>query len=150
MSRTISRSAAGDDGEQAQSGATSSTAGSPVTPYPPPRPRTRGDEGVAPLGEDLHEVVGEVTAGQVETHDGVGQSVALVDGHVVGDAIPGVEDDAWEEGRKVREGAGSQLGPFPITGGPRAVDATCPTHRLCGRRRRGRGRLGWRRTWRGR
>lgn len=76
--------------------------GDPVTPCPPPRPRTGGDKGVAPLGEDLHEVVSEVAAGQVETHDGVGQSVALIDGHVVGDAIPGVEDDTWDGGRKVR------------------------------------------------
>lgn len=148
MSRTISRSAAGDNGKQAQPAAMAATAGSPITLCPPPWPRTGGDEGVAPLGEDLHEVVSEVTAGQVKTHDGVGQSVALVDGHIVGDAIPGVEDDAWEAGGKVREGAQSQLGPFPITDGPQ--DATRPTHRLCGRRRRGRGQLGWRRTWRGR
>ncbi|KFQ82844.1 hypothetical protein N335_09374, partial [Phaethon lepturus] len=31
----------------------------------------------------------------------VGQSVALIDGHVVGDAIPGVENNAWEGGEGV-------------------------------------------------
>merc|ERR1712146_665390 len=36
-------------------------------------------EGVATLGEDLHHVVGEVTAGEVETEDGVRERVTLVD-----------------------------------------------------------------------
>ena len=30
---------------------------------------------VATLGQDLHQVVGQVTAGQVKTQDGVGQSI---------------------------------------------------------------------------
>merc|ERR1712223_827254 len=42
-----------------------------------------GGEGVAPLGEDLHQVVGELTASQVQTDDGVGKSVTLVDGDAV-------------------------------------------------------------------
>merc|ERR1711936_952581 len=32
-----------------------------------------GGEGVASLGEDLHQVVGQLTASQVETDDGVGE-----------------------------------------------------------------------------
>merc|ERR1712102_74230 len=52
-----------------------------------------GGEGVASLGEDLHEVVGELTASQVKTDDGVGESVTLVDGDTVGNAIAGVHDD---------------------------------------------------------
>uniref|UniRef100_A0A146M3T5 Uncharacterized protein n=1 Tax=Lygus hesperus TaxID=30085 RepID=A0A146M3T5_LYGHE len=52
-----------------------------------------GREGVASLGEDLHKVVGQVTASQVETEDGVGESVSLVDRDGVGDTISGVEDD---------------------------------------------------------
>merc|ERR1712140_52030 len=44
-----------------------------------------GGEGVASLGEDLHEVVGELTASQVKTDNGVGESVTLVDGDTVGD-----------------------------------------------------------------
>ena len=56
---------------------------------------TSGDEAVAPLGEDLHEVVGEVSARQVQPHDGMGQSVALVDRHVVGHAVAGVQHDTW-------------------------------------------------------
>merc|ERR1740122_227254 len=52
-----------------------------------------GGEGVAPLGEDLHQVVGELTASQVKTDDGVGESVTLVDGDAVGDTVTGVHDD---------------------------------------------------------
>merc|ERR1719430_77603 len=52
-----------------------------------------GGEGVAPLGEDLHQVVGELTASQVKTDDGVGESVTLVDGDTVGDTVTGVHDD---------------------------------------------------------
>ena len=39
-----------------------------------------GGEEVSALGEDLHEVVGEIAASQVEMDDGVGESVALIDG----------------------------------------------------------------------
>merc|ERR1719384_1784285 len=52
-----------------------------------------GGEGVATLGEDLHEVVGQLTASQVKTDDGVGESVTLVDGDSVGDTVTGVHDD---------------------------------------------------------
>merc|ERR1711863_176205 len=52
-----------------------------------------GGEGVATLGEDLHEVVGKLTASQVQTDDGVGESVTPVDGDTVGDTVTGVHDD---------------------------------------------------------
>merc|ERR1740129_792484 len=52
-----------------------------------------GGEGVAPLGEDLHQVVGELTASQVKTDNGVGESVTLIDGDTVGDTVTGVHDD---------------------------------------------------------
>ena len=38
-------------------------------------PLSGGGEAVAALGEDLHQVVGQVPASQVETQDGVGQSI---------------------------------------------------------------------------
>merc|ERR1711990_1005272 len=38
-----------------------------------------GHHGVASLGHDLHEVVGQVASGQVETQDGVGKGVTLID-----------------------------------------------------------------------
>merc|ERR1711953_971169 len=53
-----------------------------------------GGEGVASLGEDLHEVVGELTASQVKTDNGVGESVTLVDGDTVGDTVTGVHDNS--------------------------------------------------------
>merc|ERR1712027_306014 len=50
-----------------------------------------GGEGVSPLGEDLHEVVSEVTAGKVEPEDCVGESISLINGDSVGDTITRVE-----------------------------------------------------------
>merc|ERR1712176_728112 len=38
-----------------------------------------GGERVAPLGEDLHEVVGQLTASQVQTEDGVGEGITFID-----------------------------------------------------------------------
>merc|ERR1711998_229627 len=56
-------------------------------------PLGSGGEGVAPLGEDLHQVVGELTANQVQTNNGVGERVTLVDGDTVGDTVAGIHDD---------------------------------------------------------
>merc|ERR550539_1626862 len=53
----------------------------------------KGGGGVAPLGEDLHQVVGELTASQVQTDNGVGERVTLGDGDTVGDTVTGVHDD---------------------------------------------------------
>merc|ERR1719391_1260575 len=61
-----------------------------------------GGEGVASLGEDLHQVVSEVPAGQVQTQDGVGQGVTLVDGHSVGHTVSGVEHDTSGTSRGVQ------------------------------------------------
>merc|ERR1711920_996520 len=52
-----------------------------------------GGERVAPLGEDLHEVVGELTASQVQTEDGMGESITFIDGDGVGNTITRVHDD---------------------------------------------------------
>ena len=61
-----------------------------------------GGEGVATLGQDLHQVVGQVTTGQVQTQDGVGQGVSLVDGHSVRDTITRVKHDASGTARGVQ------------------------------------------------
>merc|ERR1719273_738714 len=61
-----------------------------------------GGEGVAPLGEDLHQIVGELTASQVQTDNGVGKSVTLVDGDTVGDTVAGVHDDTGGTARGVQ------------------------------------------------
>merc|ERR1719420_340630 len=52
-----------------------------------------GGERVASLGEDLHQVVGELTSSKVKTDDGVWESITLVDGDSVGDTVTRVHDD---------------------------------------------------------
>merc|ERR1712079_640544 len=61
-----------------------------------------GGERVATLGEDLHEVVGEFTASQVETDNGVGESITFIDGDAMGDTIAGVHDDTGGTTRGVQ------------------------------------------------
>merc|ERR1711990_167331 len=61
-----------------------------------------GGEGVAPLGEDLHQVVGQLTACQVKPEDGVGESVTLVDGDGVRDTVTGVHHDAGGTARGIQ------------------------------------------------
>merc|ERR1711972_627676 len=51
-----------------------------------------GGERVATLSEDLHEVVGELTASQIQTKDGMGKSITFIDGDIVGDTITRVHD----------------------------------------------------------
>merc|ERR1711976_129267 len=51
-----------------------------------------GGERVTTLSENLHEVIGEFTASQVQTEDGMGKSVTFIDGDVVGDTIARVHD----------------------------------------------------------
>jgi len=53
----------------------------------------RRREAVAALRQDLHQVVGQITAGQIQTQDGVRQRVALVDRHSVCDAVARVQHD---------------------------------------------------------
>merc|ERR1712152_80671 len=52
-----------------------------------------GGERVASLGEDLHEVVGELTASQIKTDNGVGEGITFIDGDTVGNTISGVHDN---------------------------------------------------------
>ena len=53
-----------------------------------------GGEGVATLGQNRREVVGQVSAGQVNTTNGMGKRVALIDGNCVTHTITAVKDDA--------------------------------------------------------
>merc|ERR1719223_328227 len=52
-----------------------------------------GGEGVATLSQDLHQIVGELTASQVKTQDGVGKSITFIDGDGVGNSIARVHDN---------------------------------------------------------
>merc|ERR1712095_244438 len=60
-----------------------------------------GGERVAPLGEDLHEVVGQLTASQVKTEDGVGEGITFIDGDGVGDTITRVHDNTGGTARGI-------------------------------------------------
>merc|ERR1711992_242976 len=46
-----------------------------------------GGERIVPLSEDLHEVVSQLTASQVQTEDSMGQSITFIDGDSVGDTV---------------------------------------------------------------
>merc|ERR1712079_26497 len=60
-----------------------------------------GGERVTTLSEDLHEVVGELTASQVQTEDGVGESITFIDGDIVGDTVTRVHDHTGGTTRSV-------------------------------------------------
>merc|ERR1719394_466211 len=60
-----------------------------------------GGERVTPLGEDLHEVVGQLTASQVKTEDGVGKGITFIDGDGVGDTITRVHDNTGGTARGI-------------------------------------------------
>ena len=62
----------------------------------------RGGEGVASLHEDLDEVLGQVSSGEVETEDGVRERESLVNGHSVRDTVTRVEDDTGRSARSVQ------------------------------------------------
>merc|ERR1712026_528497 len=65
-------------------------------------PLSSGGERVAPLCEDLHEVVGELTASQVQTEDGVGESITFIDGDSVGDTITRVHNNTSGTARGIK------------------------------------------------
>merc|ERR1719153_1784864 len=52
-----------------------------------------GGEGVATFGEDLHQVVGELTSSKIKTDNGVGKGITFIDGDTVGDTISRVHDN---------------------------------------------------------
>merc|ERR1712045_814758 len=60
-----------------------------------------GGERVTPLCEDLHEVEGQLTASQVKTEDGVGESITFIDGDGVGDTITRVHDNTGGTARGI-------------------------------------------------
>merc|ERR1711872_602808 len=60
-----------------------------------------GDQRVASLGHDLHEVIGQVASGQVKTQDGMREGKTLVDGDGVRDTISNVEDKTGGTARGV-------------------------------------------------
>lgn len=53
-------------------------------------------KGIATLCEDLHEVVGQIPASQIQAHDSMRQSIPFINGHIVGDSITGVKNNTWK------------------------------------------------------
>ncbi|KAJ8884886.1 hypothetical protein PR048_011082 [Dryococelus australis] len=56
-------------------------------------PLSRGGEAVSTLCQDLHQVVSQIATGQVQTQDGVGQSITFVNGDGVRYTVTRVEHD---------------------------------------------------------
>ena len=52
-----------------------------------------GGEGISALGQDLHQVIGQIATSEIQTQDGVGQGVTFIDGHCVRDTVARVEHD---------------------------------------------------------
>merc|ERR1719188_907252 len=65
-------------------------------------PLGSGGEGVATLSQDLHEVVGELTASKVKTDNSVGEGISFIDGDTVGDTVTRVHDDTSGTARGVQ------------------------------------------------
>merc|ERR1711884_997680 len=61
-----------------------------------------GGERVTSLSEDLHQVVGEFTASEVKTEDGVGEGITFIDGDGVGNTITRVHDNTGGTTRGVQ------------------------------------------------
>jgi len=61
-----------------------------------------GGERVTALGENLHEVVGQITTSHVDTGDGVWKSETLVNWNNVGDTVTRVENDTSGTSRGVK------------------------------------------------
>merc|ERR1719158_1059063 len=65
-------------------------------------PLSSGGEGVSTLSEDLHQVVGQLTSSQVQTDNGVRESVTFIDRDTVGDTVTSVHDDTSGTARGVQ------------------------------------------------
>merc|ERR1712168_537389 len=65
-------------------------------------PLGSGGERVATLGEDLHEVVGELTPSQIQSEDGVREGISLIDGDSVGNTVTRVHHNTGGTTRGVK------------------------------------------------
>merc|ERR1719308_435633 len=65
-------------------------------------PLGSGGEGVATLSQDLHEVVGQLTASKVKTDNGVGEGITFIDGDSVRDTVTRVHDNTSGTARGVQ------------------------------------------------
>ena len=61
-----------------------------------------GGERVTTLGQDLHQVVGQITTSQIQTEDGVREGITFIDGDGVRDTISRIHDDTSGTSRGVQ------------------------------------------------
>merc|ERR1719283_302556 len=87
-----------------------------------------GDERVSSLSHDLHEVVSQITSGQVKTQDGVGESETFINGDGVRDTISDVEDETSSTARGVQgeHGLDAHVGGGSIEGLEDNLDELLP------------------------
>jgi len=60
-----------------------------------------GGEGVSSFSQDLHHVIGEISAGKIESENGMGKCIALVDWNSVGDTISRVHHNTSGSSRGI-------------------------------------------------
>ena len=61
-----------------------------------------GREGIATFGKNLHHVVSQVTASQVQTENGMGKGISFIDGNGVGHTITRVEHNTSGTSRGIQ------------------------------------------------
>merc|ERR1712072_1199291 len=61
-----------------------------------------GGERVATLGEDLHQVVGELTSSKVKTDNGMREGITFIDRNTMGDTITRVHDNTSGTSRSIK------------------------------------------------
>merc|ERR1712228_553788 len=61
-----------------------------------------GGEGVATLGEDFHQVVGEFTSSKVKTDNGMGKGITFIHRDSMGDTITRVHDNTSGTSRSIQ------------------------------------------------
>jgi len=61
-----------------------------------------GDETVASFSQDFHEVISQISTGQIESHDSVWESVTFVDWNVMGNSVAGVQNNTGGSTRSVK------------------------------------------------
>merc|ERR1712176_255498 len=61
-----------------------------------------GGEGVTSLGQDLGEVVSQISASQIQTDNSVGESITFIDGDGMGNTISRIQDDTSGSSRSIQ------------------------------------------------
>merc|ERR1712168_161522 len=65
-------------------------------------PFCSGGERVTTFGQDLHQVIREITTSQIQTNDGVRESISFIDGYSVGYTITRIQDNTSGTTRSIQ------------------------------------------------